>query len=118
MAIVIQNLTKSYGDKLALPPFSCTLEAGEIVAEGVTAGFKYFDCRGVRRITLRTRGYAGGCFEVRTDLEGEPLGKIPLGFRNQWTAFSAEIPVPDGIHALYFTYRGPGTAMLASFALE
>ena len=88
------------------------------MTEGVTAGFKYFDCRGVRRITLRTRGYAGGCFEVRTDLEGEPLGKIPLGFRNQWTAFSAEIPVPDGIHALYFTYRGPGTAMLASFALE
>ena len=31
MAIVIQNLTKSYGDKLALPPFSCTLEAGERV---------------------------------------------------------------------------------------
>ncbi len=31
MAIVIHNLTKSYGDKLALPPFSCTLEAGETV---------------------------------------------------------------------------------------
>ncbi len=31
MAIVIQNLTKSYGSKLALPPFSCTLEEGEIV---------------------------------------------------------------------------------------
>ena len=31
MAIVIHNLTKSYGDKLALPPFSCTLEAGERV---------------------------------------------------------------------------------------
>ena len=31
MAIVINDLTKSYGDKLALPPFSCTLEEGEIV---------------------------------------------------------------------------------------
>ncbi len=31
MAIVIDNLTKTYGDKLALPPFSCTLAAGEIV---------------------------------------------------------------------------------------
>ena len=30
MAIVIENLTKTYGDKLALPPFSCTLEAGKI----------------------------------------------------------------------------------------
>ena len=31
MAIVINDLTKSYGNKLALPPFSCTLEEGEIV---------------------------------------------------------------------------------------
>ena len=31
MAIVIHNLTKSYGEKLALPPFSCTVETGEIV---------------------------------------------------------------------------------------
>ena len=31
MDIVIDNLTKSYGDKLALPPFSCTLAAGERV---------------------------------------------------------------------------------------
>ena len=31
MDIVIDNLTKSYGDKLALPPFSCTLTAGERV---------------------------------------------------------------------------------------
>lgn len=31
MAIVIDNLTKSYGHKLALPPFSCVLEQGEIV---------------------------------------------------------------------------------------
>ena len=29
--IVIDNLTKSYGPKLALPPFSCALEAGETV---------------------------------------------------------------------------------------
>ncbi len=31
MAIVMQNLTKSYGDKLALPPFSCKVEEGETV---------------------------------------------------------------------------------------
>ena len=30
MAIVIENLTKSYGPKQALPPFSCTLEEGSI----------------------------------------------------------------------------------------
>ena len=88
------------------------------ITDGVTIGFKYFRCEGVKKITLRTRGYAGGRFEVRTALDGEPLGNIPLGFRNIWTAFSAEVPVPDGVHALYFTYRGPGSAMLTSFALE
>lgn len=31
MAVVIHDLTKSYGEKLALPPFSCTLETGETV---------------------------------------------------------------------------------------
>ncbi len=31
MAIVIHKLTKSYGEKLALPPFSCTVKPGEIV---------------------------------------------------------------------------------------
>ena len=31
MAIVMEKLTKSYGQKLALPPFSCRVEPGEIV---------------------------------------------------------------------------------------
>ena len=31
MAIVIDNLTRSYGEKLALPPFSARVEEGEIV---------------------------------------------------------------------------------------
>ena len=88
------------------------------ITDSVTVGFKYFDCRSVKRITVFTRGYAGGCFEVRTDLGGEALGSIPLGFRNQWTPFTAEIRIPDGVHALYFTYRGPGSAMLRSFILH
>ena len=31
MAIVIENLTKSYGEKLVLPPFSCAIGEGEVV---------------------------------------------------------------------------------------
>ena len=31
MDISIQDVTKTYGDKLALPPFSATLKEGEIV---------------------------------------------------------------------------------------
>ncbi|MBP5166590.1 MAG: family 43 glycosylhydrolase [Oscillospiraceae bacterium] len=88
------------------------------ITDGVTVGFKYFDCRGVKRVTVRTRGYAGGRFEVRTSLDGEALGEIALSFRNRWTSFGAPIEIADGVHPLYFTYRGPGSAMLASFGLE
>ncbi len=88
------------------------------ITDGVTIGFKYFRCAGVRRVTLRTRGYAGGRFEVRTAPEGEVWGTVQLAFRNLWTPFTGEVSLPDGVNALYFTYRGPGSAMLASFTLE
>ncbi|MBO4331142.1 MAG: family 43 glycosylhydrolase, partial [Oscillospiraceae bacterium] len=88
------------------------------MTDGVTVGFKYFRCENVKRVTVRTRGYAGGRLELRISPDGECLGSIQLGFRNQWTPFSADIAVPDGVNALYFTYRGSGSAMLASFELE
>ena len=55
--------------------------------------------------------------QVRTRWDGEPVGEIPLSQRNEWTVFSAEVSVPDGVQALYFTYRGPGISNLAFFSL-
>ena len=49
---------------------------------------------------------------------GEAIGEIPVGHANEWKTFQAEIAVPDGVQALYFTYRGPGISNLASFSLE
>jgi len=51
------------------------------------------------------RGYCRGFFEVKTSWNGEVLGRIPVDFSNIWTEYSADIPIPDGIQALYFTYR-------------
>jgi hypothetical protein len=86
--------------------------------ESAAAGFKYFDCKGVRRIKIKVRGYCRGDFEVRTSWNGTVLCKIPVGFSNVWMEYSADIDLPDGIHALYFTYTGQGSASLASFTLE
>jgi len=83
-----------------------------------TAGFKYFDCRGVKKVKIKVRGYSKGDFEVKTSWNGEPLGKISIDFCNIWTEYSADIAIPDGIHALYFTYTGEGSVSLASFTLE
>jgi len=50
--------------------------------------------------------------------EIEGLGSIPVNFTNVWTEYSGDIAIPDGVQALYFTYKGIGNASLASFTLE
>jgi hypothetical protein len=82
------------------------------------AGFKYFDLRGITKVTIKTRGYSRGVFEVKTSWDGEPLGAIEIVSSNIWKQFSSDIAIPDGIHALYFVYRGTGHATLGSFTLE
>ncbi|MDE5717881.1 MAG: family 43 glycosylhydrolase, partial [Lachnospiraceae bacterium] len=56
-----------------------------------TAGFKYFDCRGVNGISVRTRGYAAGFFEVRTVWDGELLGKLDVQDSNVWVVYTAAV---------------------------
>ena len=86
--------------------------------ESATAGFKYFDCKGIRKVKIKARGYARGDFEVKTSWNGPALGKISVQFTNVWKEYSADIAIPDGIQSLYFTYTGSGSAHLASFTLE
>ena len=85
--------------------------------ESATAGFKYFNCQDISKVKVKVRGYARGAYEVRTAWDGMVLGKIDVVFANIWTEFSADIAIPDGIHALYFTYTGRGSSSLASFTL-
>ena len=83
-----------------------------------TAGFKYFDCKGIKRVKIRVRGYCRGNFEVKTSWNGTALGTISVEFSNVWKEYSSDIAIPDGIQALYITYTGEGSASLASFTLE
>lgn len=87
------------------------------MTDSATCGFKYFYCDGVKQVSLRVRGYCGGEFEVKTAWDGAVLGRIPVKYTNVWTDYSAPIEIPDGVNALYFTYRGPGSAALLSFTL-
>ena len=86
--------------------------------ESATAGFKYFDCKGIKKVKIKVRGYCKGAFEVKTSWNGTALGKIPVDYTNVWKEYSADIAIPDGIQALYFSYTGNGSANLASFTLE
>ena len=82
-----------------------------------TAGFRYFDCRGVRGVGIRTRGYATGRMEVRTAWDGPALGSIPVGYANVWQDAAAEIAIPEGVQALYFTFVGEGHLQFGGFTL-
>lgn len=85
--------------------------------EGACAGFKYFNCKGIKKITIKVRGGFGGVFEVMTSWNGKPIGSIPIGSTNEWKEYTADIAVPDGIQALYFKYFGAWHVSFASFTL-
>ena len=87
------------------------------IQDSATAGFKYFDCRGVKSITVTVRGYAGGAFEVRTAWDGPVLATLPVRYCDVWESYTAPVAIPDGKQAIYLTYRGEGNAQLKSFTL-
>ena len=95
-------------------------EIGYIVGihDTVTVGFKYFDCKNVKEISIKVRAYCNGVFEVRTAWDGEVLATLPVTNSNVWEEYTAEFPVEDGVHALYFTYRGTGNPQFKSFTLR
>ena len=106
------KITQDGGDGDERPGFIANMR------DGANAGFKYFDCKGVTRVSIRVRGYCKGEFHVKTAWDGPSLGSIPVVFSNIWKEYSAEIAIPDCVHALYFESRGEGGASLASFKLE
>ncbi|MGN1340548.1 MAG: hypothetical protein ACI4WS_09675 [Oscillospiraceae bacterium] len=46
------------------------------------------------------------------------MAEIPVEFSNVWETHTAEAYIPDGVNAIYLTYRGEGNSMLNSFAIE
>lgn len=82
-----------------------------------TAGFKYFKFNGVKQIKIKARGYARGEFEIKTSWDGPVLARIEIGFSNVWKEYISDIQIPEGVHPLYITFKGNGSASLASFTL-
>ena len=87
------------------------------IKDSATAGFKYFRCKNIRKCSITTRGYADGIFEIRTKWDGAVLASIKVQNSNVWETYTADIDLPDGIHAIYITYVGGGNVSLKSFAL-
>ncbi len=72
--------------------------------DGSIAGFKYFDCKGVKKIAVTVSGYANGELRLKLSWSGQPLCVIPTGKMYDWVTLTADVDIPDGVHALYFEY--------------
>lgn len=87
------------------------------IQDSATAGFKYFDCKDIREIRIKVRGYADGVFEVKTVWNGKVLAQIRVRYANVWEEYAAPVSIPNGKQAIYLTYRGEGNASLLSLTL-
>ena len=85
-----------------------------------TVGFKYFDLRGINKITVHLQGYGNGCtISVRTQEHGKPICYIPVETALQEKAFTANVPFAQTEErgALYFSLEGKGSFDFLSFDL-
>lgn len=84
---------------------------------GATAGFKYFDIHGLKRITVCLSGNGRGEMQVKTALDGRVLARIPVCAGNDRAWFQSVCRIPDGIYALYFRFEGEGSIDFHAFEL-
>ena len=84
------------------------------IVDGTTIGFKYFEFDMLTGLRIKTRAYFTGSFEILTELDGKPLGKIDAIGSNIWTAHECKFDAVSGTHALYLRYTGTGNCSLLS----
>ena len=63
------------------------------------------------------RGSGEGTLVVSTEPEGQALAEIPVQPCGFWHALSAAMRPVEGVHDLYFTFRGTGAVDFFSFTL-
>lgn len=90
------------------------------VFDGVVAGFKYFDCKDVKKIAVEARSYGSGKLSITLDSENaEPVGEISFaGADDGFALYETEVNIPDGIHCLFFGFSGEGKIDFKSFTFE
>ena len=88
------------------------------IKDKTTIGFKYFDCKDIKKVSIRVRGYGDGFFKVKTGIDSEVLAQMEVHNTNIWTEYSSDIELPDGVYAIYITYSGTGSLQMLDFTLD
>ncbi len=89
------------------------------IRDGAIIGYKYFKFDGTEKeISIKTRCYFSGEFQVMTSWDGEPLATIKAYGTNIWWEFSSPISLPAGVYPLYFKYVGGGNPHFWGFEIK
>lgn len=87
--------------------------------DGAVAGFKYFDIRGVKTVSVELSGTAEGEFLVSDKPDFQAISaRIPLKLIDGRAEFRADCALNSGEQALYFKFCGVGSVDFHSFLLE
>ncbi|NLD95427.1 MAG: family 43 glycosylhydrolase [Fibrobacter sp.] len=84
------------------------------IKNGVIIGYKYFMFNGAATLNLTIRGKGKGTFLVKTDMNGEPIGEIPVKPGSDWESFGIPIDL-SGQFPLILQYKGSGMVEFMSF---
>ncbi len=85
---------------------------------GAVLGFKEFDCKDLKSITVWLHGYVHGDIVIKTKWDGPEVGRTRVDSSNIWEAFTVDVDIPDGIHSLYFMFEGGGLIRFKGFRLN
>ncbi|WP_407269958.1 family 43 glycosylhydrolase [Radiobacillus sp. PE A8.2] len=86
--------------------------------DGAITGFKYFMIKELQEISVQVRATGAGEMLVSTSLDAEHFAKIPIKKSKDYTNFSTNVQLENGIMALYFTYKGTGKVDFKTFTLK
>ena len=88
------------------------------MCDGALAGFKYFDLRETKEISVSVKGRAEGILYVRTSENGETVAEISISSGKELKEFYAPIHVSGSKEALFFVFEGKGSFDFISFTLK
>lgn len=89
--------------------------------DGAVAGYKYFDIKNTKIISVSVRGNPSGVLHVSGADDNTPFAEIQLSPSRGKKTFSAPLSVRDSKNkttALFFKYRGSGRFDFISFSLS
>ncbi len=89
-----------------------TLRYIDEISDGTLIGFKYFDFKNNKKLSLTVDSKAEGEISVSHEPDGEVLGTFNVSKTNGFEKISTDVGFKDGKQALYLRFKGSGELRL------